>query len=83
MDQRQRLPLLFFGSECKIVAVALAGIYWTDMHRVRIELRNEVDEDVKAVALFQFDQPLQRYSSVWQCLVRYLLMFLTKIAGKY
>lgn len=47
-----------------VVVVVVARFFSTDKYRVRIEVRNEVNEDVKAVALFQSDHPLQRYSSV-------------------
>jgi cell fate (sporulation/competence/biofilm development) regulator YlbF (YheA/YmcA/DUF963 family) len=51
-----------------MVVVVVARIFSTDKYRVRIEVRDEVNEDVKAVALFQSDHPLQRYSMSRQTL---------------
>jgi hypothetical protein len=59
-NQRQRLPFLFFRPECKIVVVALAGSFSTHMYCIRVEVGDEVNENIKAVALFQSEHPLQR-----------------------
>lgn len=56
VNQCQGLPFLFFRLECEVVGVL--GTFWYNLYRVRVELGDEVDVNIKAVAFFQLKNPL-------------------------